>query len=509
MMRLLIAGFAALAVSACGGSDTKNETGPIDTTDVATVENPAETVSDGQSETTVEAAPKGDPTISAEPASAAATNHTPVATSGPTTSADLMELYKYLHANPELSFKESKTSTMLAGKLEALGFEVTQGLGDQWTRDKATRDVGEVLEGVGGYGVVGVMKNGDGPTVLIRADMDALPVAEQTGLAHASEVIATTWTGVENGVMHACGHDVHMTTWMGTAERLVAAKDKWSGTLVMILQPAEEIGLGAQAMLADGLFERFPKPDYNLALHVSASAPAGTVAYSSGYALANVDSVDIKVKGVGGHGAYPHTTKDPVLVAAHIVTALQSLVSRNLNPQEPGVVTVGSIKAGAKHNIISDEATLLLTVRSYDDATRKMLLDGIARIAKGQAAAFGAPEPEIFIESDYTPSTYNDPDLTARAMTAIRGAIGDENVVEVKPVMGGEDFSQYSRTGDKIPSLIFWLGAVERGTWEKAQDSVLPLPSLHSPFFAPEASPAIATGVEAMTATALGLFNDE
>lgn len=421
---------------------------------------------------------------------------------------DLMTVYKGLHSNPELSFKESQSAAYLGAELEALGFEITQGLGDEWVREKAARDQGEVRDGVGGYGVVGVLRNGDGPTVLIRADSDALPVPEQTGLPFASQVVSETWTGVESGVMHACGHDVHMTSWVGAARNLVARKDEWSGTLVMIIQPAEEIGLGAQAMIADGLFENYPLPDYNLALHVSAGTPSGTIAYSTGYALANVDSVDITVKGVGGHGAYPHTTVDPTLIGAHIVTAVQSLVSRNVNPQEPAVVTVGSFKSGAKHNIIPGEATLLLTVRSYDDDTRQLLLDGIKRIAEGQAAAFGAPAPEISIEQDYTPSTYNDPDLTAKATAAMKTALGDEKVFEVPPVMGGEDFSQYGRTEENIPGLIFWVGAVEPSKYEASQNSKLPLPSLHSPFFAPDAETTIETGVTAMTAAALALFND-
>ena len=419
----------------------------------------------------------------------------------------LLDLYTWLHSNPELSFKESTSSSILAAELESLGFSVTTGVGEEWVRQKSNEDEGMVRDGVGGYGVVGVYENGDGPAVLIRTDMDALPVPEQTGLAYASEVTGMTWTGVESPVMHACGHDIHMTSWIGTARTLIERKDDWSGTLVMIAQPAEELGLGARAMIEDGLYRDFPLPDYNLALHVSASAPAGTVAYSSGFALANVDSVDIHVKGVGGHGAYPHMTKDPVVVGSAIVMALQTLVSRNVDPQKPAVVTVGSFKAGAKHNIIPDSAELLLTVRSYDDATRQLLLDGIRRIATAQAEAFGAPEPEIRIDSDYTPSTFNDPSLTDTAMKAIRSAIGADNVTEVTPVMGGEDFSQYGRTQEDVPGLIFWLGAVNPETYKKAQDGPLSLPSLHSPFFAPDAEPAIETGVKAMTAAALALFN--
>ncbi|MEL6473727.1 MAG: amidohydrolase [Pseudomonadota bacterium] len=427
----------------------------------------------------------------------------------PSVGDDLMTVYRGLHANPELSFKEVKSSTYMAAELEALGFDVSTGLGDAWVKGKAEADVGEVLGETGGYGVVGVLENGEGPTVLIRADMDALPIPENTGLPFASSVTQQTWTGVDSPVMHGCGHDVHMTSWVGTARALATAKDTWSGTLIMIAQPAEEIGLGAQAMIADGLFERFPQPDYNLALHVSAGLPSGTVAYSSGWALANVDSVDITVKGAGGHGAYPHTTVDPILIASHIVTSLQSLVARNVNPQTPAVVTVGSIKAGAKHNIIPDEAELLLTVRSYDDETRALLIDGIKRIANGHAETFGAPPPEITTEADYTPSTYNDPALTERAMAAIRGEIGIDNVREVEPVMGGEDFSQYGRTEEDIPGLIFWIGAVEPSKYEASLKATLPLPSLHSPLFAPDAEPTIETGVAAMTSAALALFDDD
>jgi amidohydrolase len=429
---------------------------------------------------------------------------------GPLRVADenLVALYKQLHETPELSFKEAQTSALLANELKTLGFTVTENVGDAWVKDKSMKDHGEVRAGVGGYGVVGVFENGPGPVILIRTDTDALPVPENTGLAFASKVMSETWTGVESNVMHACAHDIHMTVWVGTARRLIAEKDKWKGTLVMIAQPAEEIGLGAQAMLAEGLYTKFPKPDYNVALHVSAGAPAGTIAYSSGFALANVDSVDIKVKGVGGHGAYPHTTVDPVLVASHIVVALQSLVSRNTNPLDSAVVTVGSIKAGAKHNIIPDEVELLITVRSYEDKTRQMLLDGIKRIAEGQAAAFGAPAPEITVESDFTPATYNDPDLTTRAMAAISAELGAANVRAVPPVMGGEDFGQFARTDEKIPGVIFWLGAVSADKYAASQTDGMPLPSLHSPLFAPDYDPAIATGVDAMTAAVIDLFKD-
>ncbi|MEL7548170.1 MAG: amidohydrolase, partial [Pseudomonadota bacterium] len=283
--------------------------------------------------------------------------------------ADLEDVYLWLHANPELSLKEVNSSALMAAELETLGFEVTTRLGDDYVKQKAMAEQGVVRDQVGGYGVVGVLRNGEGPTVMIRADMDALPLIERTGKDYASTKRGETWTGVENGVMHACGHDIHMTSWIGTARRLVAEKDAWSGTLVMIAQPAEEIGLGAVAMISDGLFSRFPTPDYNIALHVDSSRPAGVVSFLGGFTYANVDSVDITVFGTGGHGAYPNLSKDPIVAASSMVTALQTLVSRTVDPQRPAVVTVGSFQAGAKHNIIPDQAKLLLTVRSYDDTT--------------------------------------------------------------------------------------------------------------------------------------------
>lgn len=403
---------------------------------------------------------------------------------------ELMELYRDLHANPELSFEEDETAAKLAARMRTLGFEVT--------------------EGVGKTGVVAVMENGEGPTVLIRADMDGLPVVEQTGLPFASTVKATPATGVETGVMHACGHDTHMTAWIGAAQQLVDHKEEWSGTLVMILQPAEEVGEGALAMLEDGLFTRFPKPDYAIAFHDAAQFPAGTIGYSPGYALANVDSVDITVKGVGGHGAYPQSTKDPVVLASSIVMKLQTLVSRELSPLEPGVVTVGSFRAGSKHNIISDEAKLQLTVRSYTDEARKLLLDGIARIARGEAIAGGIAEdqlPVVTVADPYTPSTFNDPEFTETVMTGFRTRFGEDRVMQVPSVMGGEDFSQYRRADpDGVESLIFWIGGVPEDEWQAAQNGEATLPSLHSPFWAPDAEKVIETGAEALAAAAIDLM---
>ncbi len=403
---------------------------------------------------------------------------------------ELMELYRDLHANPELSFQEVGTSKKLAARARALGFDVT--------------------EGVGKTGVVAVMRNGEGPTVLIRADMDALPVVEQTGLPFASKVVGVPASGVETGVMHACGHDTHMAAWVGTAQQLAERKDQWQGTLVMILQPAEELGEGALAMLDDGLFTRFPKPDFVIGFHDAAQFPAGMIGYSSGYALANVDSVDISVPGIGGHGAYPHTAKDPIVIASAIVMRLQTLVSRESSPLDPAVVTVGSFHAGAKHNIISDEARLQLTVRSYSDASRKLLLDGIARIAKAEAMAAGMPEdklPTVTVQEPYTPSTYNTPAFTERMAAEFRERFGDDRVMKVPSVMGGEDFGQFYRADpDHIQSLIFWVGGVPHDQIDKAKAGEISLPSLHSPFWAPDAEKVIATGAEALAGAALSLM---
>ncbi len=402
----------------------------------------------------------------------------------------LQSLYTHFHKNPELSFEEKQTAKRLAQELKEAGYKVTTG--------------------VGRTGIVAVMRNGKGPTLMIRTDMDALPVKEQTGLPYASTAMGQNYLGDRNlPVMHACGHDVHMTALVGVARRMAALKNQWSGTLVLIGQPAEELGLGAKAMIDDGLFTRFPKPDFNLAFHDSANLPAGVIGYTPGYALANVDSVDIEVRGIGGHGAYPQTTKDPVVIGAYIVTALQTLVAREIDPQKPAVVTVGAFNAGTKHNIISDHAHLKLTVRSYSDEVRKTLLDGIKRIAKNEARAFGVPDnllPVVTMEKNYTPSTYNDPALVKRVIGAIKAEIGADRVVETPPVMGGEDFAQYGRTADKIPGFLFWAGAVNPQVYADAKARGKTLPSLHSPFFAPDPQLTITTATEAMSAAALNLL---
>ncbi|HET9812928.1 MAG TPA: amidohydrolase [Sphingomicrobium sp.] len=400
----------------------------------------------------------------------------------------LMTLYRDLHANPELSMQEVRTPAKLAAEIRKLGFEVS--------------------EHVGKTGVVAVMKNGPGPVLLLRADMDALPVTEQTGLPFASKVRGKSRSGVETGVMHACGHDTHVTSWLGTARRLAAMKDRWSGTLVMILQPGEETVEGARAMLDDGLFTRFPKPDYILAFHDAASLPAGQIGITPGYALANVDSVNITVHGVGGHGAYPQTTRDPIVLASRIVLALQTLVSRENNPFDPAVVTVGSFHAGTKNNIISDEAKLQLTVRSYPVEVQKKLIDGIRRIARGEAIAAGLPEdkmPEISI-SETAPSTFNTAQFSDRLRTLFTDHFGAQRVVETKPIMASEDFSQYWRADESKQAVIFWVGGTPRDKWEAAGGDETRLPGLHSPLWAPDADAVISTAIEALTVASLDVL---
>jgi hippurate hydrolase len=403
----------------------------------------------------------------------------------------LMTLYRDLHANPELSFQEVRSAAKMAEAAKAAGFEVTTG--------------------VGKTGVVAVMRNGPGPVVMLRADMDALPVTEQTGLPFASTVRGKTAEGRDTGVMHACGHDTHMASWVGTARRLAAMKGEWSGTLVMIAQPAEEIGSGSRAMLDDGLYTRFPKPQYAVAFHDSAQLPAGTIGYTEGYTMANVDSVDVTVKGVGGHGAYPHLAKDPIVLGSEIVVALQTLVSRETSPLDSAVVTVGSFQGGTKHNIIPDEARLLLTVRSYKPAVRQHLLDGIARIAKGEAIAAGIPEdrmPVVTIKDEHTPAVFNTEPLTDRLGKAFADRFGAGRIVHSEPQMGGEDFARYYLADEKgVQSMLFWVGGVPKANWDKAGGDITKLPSIHSPFWAPDAETTIRTATEAMTTAALTLLH--
>ncbi len=404
--------------------------------------------------------------------------------------ASLRDLYLDLHQHPELSFQETNSAARVAAELRKAGFEVTTN--------------------VGRTGIVGVRRNGDGPTVLVRSDLDALPVKEMTGVPYASSVIARDDKGKEVPVMHACGHDIHMTCLVGTARVLAKLADQWHGTLVFIGQPAEEFGGGAHAMIADGLFKRFPKPDYCLALHDSAELLAGNIAYCPGYSAANVDTVEIVVKGVGGHGAYPHKTKDPVVLAAQIVVGLQTIISREIKPGDPAVVTVGSIHGGTRPNVIPEEVRLELTVRSYSDTVRQQTLDAIKRIARGEAIAAGIPDdrmPEVKVEDDYTPAVYNDPQLTERMAKVFRAWFGAQKVVPRQPSMGGEDFGEFGRTDEKIPICIFTVGGVRPEAIEENEKSGKALPSLHSGYWAPLPEPTIKAGVTAMTAAVLDLLS--
>ncbi|ACT60243.1 M20 metallopeptidase family protein [Hirschia baltica] len=419
---------------------------------------------------------------------------------------NLHELYKWLHQNPELSFQEFNTSSLLKSELSILGFDIRDNIGDNWVKQELDTILRSSTKSMAGYGIIGTFENGEGPVILIRTDMDALPVKEQTGLAYASVQTTPTNSNENTPIMHACGHDIHMASWVGTARELMARKDEWSGTLIMLAQPAEEYGLGALSMIEDDAFELENLPNYNLAFHVSDSLPVGTIGYVDGPAMASINSVDITVNGIGGHGAYPHKTKDPIVIAAHIVTALQTLVSRTIDPRKSGVVTVGSLTSGTKHNIISDSAKLLLTVRTYDEETRKQLLDGIVRIAEGQAKSFGAPAPEINIAPIFSPAVVNNSALTQQALKTLKTTFGSESITEVQPVMSGEDFSRYRLLGEGIPSLLLWLGAVPEEAYSSSIVEEKSLPSLHSPHFITDPN-AIDVGVEAMSNIAINLFN--
>ncbi|MCL1143685.1 M20 metallopeptidase family protein [Shewanella gaetbuli] len=404
---------------------------------------------------------------------------------------ELNALYLDLHQSPELSYQEKNTSAKMAKQLQDLGFKVTDNFG--------------------GYGVVAIYENGSGPTVMIRADMDGLPIVEQTGKPYASVVTTLDEHNNTVGVMHGCGHDIHMTSLIGTAQQMVLNKQQWQGTLMMVAQPAEEVGGGAKAMLKQGLYQQFSTPDAVLGLHVSATIPAGQVGAISGYALANVDSVDIHIKGKGGHGAYPHTTIDPVVLAARTVMALQTIPSREVSPLEPNVVTVGSIHGGSKHNIISNQVTLQLTLRSYNPEVRQQQIAAIKRITKGIAISAGLSDdllPEVIVHDDESiPSTYNNPELAAKVKASIEAEIGQNNVQVAPPVMAGEDFGLFGRTAENVPITLFWLGAVEPKTYQQSVELGHTLPSLHSSQFAPDYPLTIKTGVRSMTRAAIDVFN--
>jgi hippurate hydrolase len=394
-------------------------------------------------------------------------------------------LYLDLHRNPELSMKEDKTSARLAAELKSLGYQVTTG--------------------VGGTGVVGVLKNGAGPTVLLRTELDGLPIEEKTGLPYASTVKTVDLAGKTQPAMHACGHDIHMAGWTGAAALLARHKNLWRGTVVMIGQPGEEIVQGARAMIADGLFKRFPKPDFALAVHDSSDEPAGKVLIVPGFGMASVDSVDVTIFGRGGHGARPHKSVDPVVIAARTVLSLQTLVSREKDPLEPAVITVGSIHGGTKHNIIPDEVKLQITVRTYNPAVRKQMLEGIARIAKAEAAAASAPrEPEVKT-AEPQDATYNDPALARRLETALAARLGKANVAEGKPDMVAEDFGEFGKAAG-VPSVLIRIGAVEPSKHAAAAAAGTPLPSLHSATFVPDRERTIRTATSVLVLSTLELL---
>jgi amidohydrolase len=396
----------------------------------------------------------------------------------------LLDFYKQLHQNPEVSLEEKATAAKLAGELRKVGFEVA--------------------EGVGGHGIVGILKNGNGPVILYRTDMDALPMYEKTQLPYASKV-TIQYNGLETGAMHSCGHDMHMTTWLGTARAMAQSKDKWKGTLMMIGQPAEEIGMGSKMMLEAGLYQRFGVPDMGIGLHCSPTIPAGKVGFGKGFTMANSESIDIRVFGIGAHGASPHMSIDPVVVASMIVMELQTIVSRSMKPTEPAVVTVGAIKGGTKHNIIPDEVTLQLTVRTFTEEVRQLVHKRIREICRGVAIAAGLPEdkmPEVAIPTVFTPSNYNNPQLVDRLWSSASRTLGTSFVVEAERQMVGEDFARFGQTEHKVPTVLYWLGTAPEQRVKSGD-----LPGLHSPFYYPEPEKSLETGVLVTTQALVDLFN--
>ncbi len=410
----------------------------------------------------------------------------------------LLGIYKDIHTHPELSGYEERTAALIAQELRAAGCQVTEHLG-KYENSKLK-----------GYGVVGVMKNGDGPTVLVRTDMDALPVEEETGLPYASKAVTKNDEGKDVHVMHACGHDAHMAAFIGTARALAKLKDQWHGTILFVAQPAEETGNGARALLKDGLYEKFGKPNFALGFHDKADLETGRIGVTEGYTYANVDSVDITVRGVGGHGAYPYKTKDPIVLAAEIINTLQTIASRQNNPLDPIVITVGSIHGGTKHNIIPNEVKMQVTVRTYKPDVRERVLADIDRIAKGCAAAAGVPPqlaPIVNVSKDlFCPATYNNPELTKRLVAIWKNSLGNENVEIVAPTMGGEDFSEYSLPDHSIPAVDFHIGAVEPAKIAEYKQAGKELPTLHSSQFAPVPEPTIRVGIIGMTSAVLDLM---
>jgi len=406
----------------------------------------------------------------------------------------LTETYKHLHRNPELSRHEEQTSAFLAGELRKLGYKVTD-------------HVGKYEDGSQAFGVVAVLDNGPGPRLLIRTDMDALPVDEKTGLDYAGTVKTTNAQGQQVSVMHACGHDLHMTVLVGAASELAERKNKWHGTLVLIGQPAEEVVQGASAMLAEHLYDRFGRPDFVLSEHDDPVHAAGTIALKGGPLLASATTITVTMRGIGGHGSAPQAGKDPIVLAAEFVLVAQTIVSRQIDPQQPAVLTVGTIHGGTKNNIIPDEVTMGLTLRTYSSAVRDQIVAAVRRTANGLAEAYGLPAdrmPTVTL-GESTPATFNDAPLAERLRAVAVSALGEERVDKAESVMGSEDVGLFSLEG-KIPAVMFRLGAADAGKLAESHKSGVPLPGLHSALFAPVYAPAIATGVTAMTAMALDLL---
>ncbi len=410
----------------------------------------------------------------------------------------LTETYKHLHRNPELSHHEEKTSALLAAELRKLGYTVTER-------------VGKYADGSQAYGVVAILQDGAGPRVAIRTDMDALPVVEKTGLDYASTVRSTNAQGQDVGVMHACGHDIHMTVLLGVAHEMADRKSQWHGTLMLIGQPSEETIDGARAMLADGLYERFGKPDFVLSEHDDSTHAAGSVALKSGPMLASSTSIDVTMRGVGAHGSAPQLSKDPVLMAAEFIVLAQTIVARQIDPQQPAVLTVGMIHGGAKRNIIPEEVTMGLTLRTYSDKVRDQIIADVRRTADGIATGYGVPQDRMPVvtvsETEITPVEANEPVLTERMRKVAITALGADHVDPADSVMGSEDVGLFSLDG-KIPAMMFRLGAADPAKLAHAQETGVPLPGPHSPLFAPVYAPTIETGVIAMTAMALDLLKD-
>lgn len=409
----------------------------------------------------------------------------------------LVQTYKGLHAHPELSHHEEHTAALLAGELRKAGYSVTER-------------VGKYPDGTAAYGLVAILQNGAGPKLLIRADMDALPIVEETGLPYASGVKTKNPAGQDVGVMHACGHDIHVTTLIGVARVLAQSKSQWHGTVMLVGQPSEETIDGAKAMLADHLYERFGKPDFAIALHDTNGQAAGTVSLTSGAAMASSTSVDVLIRGIGGHGSQPQVTKDPIVMAGEFIVQLQTIVSRQENPRDPSVLTVGDIHGGTKRNIIPNEVKLELTARTFTPQARQIIIDGIKHTALGVGVAAGLPDelmPVVTVlDGESTPLMYNDPALALKVKNALAGALGPQNVFDENPIMASEDFGVFGLDNHQIPTVLFWLGAMDPDKFAGAVKTGKPLPGLHTSKFAPVPETTLRTGVTAMSSAAIALL---